>query len=146
MASRAKNFPFESLHIEIPQNILADQSYLHILVSASRCRKSIFLYMARFEPTQPKYNADVHSLYTKFQISTIKTEQMMAKSLYGLKLVSWRGLNGNSPTCTVLAQMSNVTSFPTVLMPAKPLNPKLGWVTPEPSFTTGGVSHEGSLK
>ena len=144
MASRAKNFPFQTLHIEIPQNILADQSYSHILVSASRCRKSIFLYMARFEPTQPKYNADVHSLYTKFQISTIKTEQMMAKSLYGLKLVSWRGLNGNSPY--VHRFDSNVASFPIVLMPAKPLNPKLGWVTPEPSFTTGCVSHEGSLK
>ena len=82
--------------------------------------------MARFDPTQSKYNADVHSLYTKFQISTLQTRQMMAVLLYGLKLVSWRGLNGNPPTCTGLAQMSNVASFPTVLIPAKPLNPNLG--------------------
>ena len=126
MASRAKNFPFQSLHIEIPQNILADQSYSHILVSASRCRKSIFLYMACFEPTQPKYNADVHSLYTKFQISTIKTEQMMAKSLYGLKLVSWRGLNGNSPYVHRIGSNVKCHFIPYCTHASKAPEPKIG--------------------
>ena len=82
--------------------------------------------MACFEPTQPKYNADVHSLYTKFQISTIKTEQMTAKSLYGLKLVSWRGLNVNSPYVHRIGSNVKCHFIPYCTHASKAPEPKIG--------------------
>ena len=82
--------------------------------------------MACFDPTQQKYNADVHSIYTKLQISTIQTEQMMAILLYGLKLVSWRGLNGNFPYVHRFGSNVECRFIPYCTHASKAPEPKIG--------------------
>ena len=82
--------------------------------------------MARFDLTQSKYNADMNLIYTKLQISTIQTEQMMAILFYGLKLVSWRDLNGNSPYVHRFGSNVECCFIPYCTHASKAPEPKIG--------------------